>query len=139
MVINPMLLHKMLVIPLITIFLVLPHRQAMAPELNESQRGSAPVVAISSQVSRGEPAQKAQRRVMRVTAYTPSDKDMNDKGITADGEKALEGWTIAADSSIPLVHRSIFPSLEKRSRSRTGAALSRGIGWICTWMAEKMR
>ena len=72
-----------------------------------------PVVAISSQASRGEPAQRIESRVMQVTAYSLGDKGMNDKGITANGEKALEGRTIAADSSIPFGTQIYIPQLGK--------------------------
>jgi len=68
---------------------------------------SAPIV------SRGEPAQKVENRVMRVSAYTLSDKDMNGKGITASGEKVLEGRTIAADSSLPFGTQIYIPELGK--------------------------
>jgi len=135
MIISPIIFRKMMVIPLITIILVLLHGQGMAPEFNESQSGSTPVtviksssiadiflplhtasipvVTISSQVSRGEPAQRIESKMMRVTAYTRSDKGMNGKGITADGEKALEGQTIAADSSIPFGTQIYIPELGK--------------------------
>lgn len=161
MVISPILLRKIIIVPLITIILVLLNGQTMAPELNEYQRGStpvavikyssigdilsplrtasAPVVATNTQVSRGEPAQRVESRMMRVTAYTRSDKGMNGKGITANGEKALEGQTIAADSSIPFGTQIYIPSSGKRSRSRTGVVISRESDWICTWRAEKMR
>jgi len=133
MFISPMLLHKMVVIPLIMIILVLPGL-AMAPELNAYQRGWPPVavnkypaigdilsplrtaspsrVPINSQVSRGEPTQRIEHKMMRVTAYTRrDDKGMNGKGITANGEKALEGQTIAADSSIPFGTQIYIPEL----------------------------
>jgi rare lipoprotein A len=135
MVISSILLRKMVVIPLITIILVILNGQAMAPELNEYQSGStpiavvkyssicdilspfrtvpAPVVATISQVSRGKPAQQVESRTMRVTAYTSSDKGMNGKGITANGEKVLEGQTIAADSSIPFGTQIYIPELGK--------------------------
>lgn len=38
---------------------------------------------------------------------------MNDKGITASGEKALEGRTIATDSSIPFGTQIYIPKLGK--------------------------
>ena len=69
-------------------------------------------VHATSQVSRGEPAQ-IERRVMKITAYTARDKGMNGKGITANGEKALEGRTIAADSSIPFGTEIYIPALGK--------------------------
>ena len=85
---------------------------------------SVPVVAIrhistgdtlspSHQVSRGEPAQRVERRVMKITAYTARDKGMNGRGITASGEKALEGRTIAADSGIPFGTEIYIPALDK--------------------------
>ena len=85
---------------------------------------SVPVVAIrhistgdtlspSHQVSRGEPVQRIERRVMKITAYTARDKGMNSKGITANGEKAIEGRTIAADSSIPFGTKIYIPALGK--------------------------
>ena len=130
MIISPIIFRKMMVIPLITIILVLLHGQGMAPEFNESQSGSTPVaviksssiadvflplhtasipvVTISSQVSRGEPAQRIESKMMRVTAYTRSDKGMNGKGITADGEKALAGQTMAADSSNSIWNTDLY-------------------------------
>lgn len=72
----------------------------------------APVL-ISQQVSRGEPAQKVERRVMRVSAYSARDKGMNGTGITANGEKVLEGRTIAADPSIPFGTQIYIPELRK--------------------------
>lgn len=135
MIISPIVLRKLVFIPLITIIFVLQVGQAMAPELTEYQWGSTPVavikypsigdilspigtvptpvVAISSQVSRGEPAHRIERRMMRVTAYTRRDKGMNGKGITANGEKALEGQTLAADSSIPFGTQIYIPELGK--------------------------
>jgi len=41
------------------------------------------------------------------------DKGMNGKGITANGEKALDGQTIAADSSIPFGTQIYIPELGK--------------------------
>jgi len=139
MVISPILLRKMMVIPLITIISILLHGQAMAPELTQFQRASTSVamikyplsgdilspfriasvpvnptpVAISRQVSRGEPAPRIESRMMRVTSYTRSDKGMNDKGITANGEKAVEELTVAADSSIPFGTQIYIPELGK--------------------------
>ena len=85
---------------------------------------SVPVVAIrhistgdtlspSHQASRGEPAPRIERRVMKITAYTARDKGMNGKGITANGEKAIEGRTIAADASIPFGTEIYIPALGK--------------------------
>ncbi|HEY8911011.1 MAG TPA: 3D domain-containing protein [Desulfosporosinus sp.] len=132
---NPIFLSNMVVIPLITIILVLLPGQARATELNEYQKGSipvaaikytpisdipsplrpasAPLVAITRQVSRGEPAQKIESRMMRVTAYTGCDKGMNGKNVTANGEKALEGQTLAADPSIPFGTQIYIPALGK--------------------------
>lgn len=50
---------------------------------------------------------------MRVSAYTKNDKGMNGKGITANGERALEGRTIAADASIPFGTEIYIPKLGK--------------------------
>ena len=107
MVISRILLRKRMIIPLIIIISILVSGQGMAQELNDFQRISTPVgvikyssigdilspirrvpvpvVVINSQVSRGEPAQRVERRMMRVTAYTRRDKGMNGKGITANG------------------------------------------------------
>jgi len=125
----------MIVLPLITIILVVLYGQVMAQELNEDHRVStpvaftkyssivdvlsplrsipAPVVVNSRQASRGETAPKIESRIMHVTAYTESDKGMNGKGITANGEKAQEGQTIAADSSIPFGTQIYIPELGK--------------------------
>lgn len=135
MVISRIFLRKRIVIPLITIILVLLHGQAVERELNEYQRIFAPVAvikypsiveilsplrtvpvpvaAIGRQISRGEPAQRIESRMMRVTAYTDSDKGMNGKGITANGEKTLQGQTIAADSSMPFGTQIYIPELGK--------------------------
>lgn len=64
-------------------------------------------------MSRSEPVEKVERRIMRVTAYTSRDRGMNGKGITANGEKAVEGRTIAADSSIPFGTQIYIPELGK--------------------------
>ena len=64
-------------------------------------------------VSRGGPAQRVARRVMLVSTYTLGDKGMNGKGITASGEKVLEGRTIAANSSIPFGTQIYIPELGK--------------------------
>lgn len=50
---------------------------------------------------------------MRITAYTASDRGMNGKGITANGEHAIEGRTIAADQSIPFGTQIYIPELGK--------------------------
>ena len=75
--------------------------------------GAYLLTASAPIVSRGEPAQKVENRVMRVSAYTLSDKGMNGKGITANGENVLEGQTIAADSSIPFGTQIYIPELGK--------------------------
>ena len=72
-----------------------------------------PVLAPAKPISRGETAPTLERRVMRVTAYTASDAGMNGRGITASGEPAVEGLTIAADPSIPLGSRIYIPKLGK--------------------------
>lgn len=83
--------------------------QALAPELKESLPVSGPV----QQISRGEPVLTIERRVMRVTAYTANDKGMNGRGITANGERAQEGRTIAAPKEIPLGSEIFIPDLGK--------------------------
>ncbi len=65
-----------------------------------------------TQISRGE-APRIERRVMRVTAYSAKDKGMNGKKITASGEKAQEGRTIAADRSISFGAEIYIPALGK--------------------------
>ncbi|HBP63541.1 MAG TPA: hypothetical protein DD730_04565 [Desulfosporosinus sp.] len=73
-------------------------------------RTASPLTPV---VSRGEPAQTVERRVMRVSAYTIGDKGMNGEGITASGEKVLAGRTIAAHSGIPLGTQIYIPELGK--------------------------
>lgn len=51
------------------------------------------------------------RRVMRITAYTSNDFSMNGKGITANGERVLEGRTIAASECIPFGTEIFIPAL----------------------------
>ena len=60
-----------------------------------------------------EPVERVERRIMRVTAYTSRDRGMNGLGITANGEKAVEGRTIAADKSIPFGAEIYIPKLGK--------------------------
>jgi len=71
------------------------------------------VQAPVSQISRGEPAQKVERRVMRITAYTKNGKGMNGKGITTNGQRTIEGHTIAAPESIPFGTQINIPALGK--------------------------
>ena len=73
-------------------------------------RTASPLTPV---VSRGETAQPVESRVMRVSAYTTSDKGMNGEGITASGEKVQAGCTIAAHSSIPLGTQIYIPELGK--------------------------
>lgn len=98
------------VVVTVAILLVSP-KNVLAP--GHPYAALAPVIAISKQVSRGEPTQHVERRVMKITAYTARDKGMNGKGITANGEKALDGQTIAADSSIPFGTEIYIPALGK--------------------------
>ena len=65
------------------------------------------------QVSRSEPVEKVERRVMRISAYTAHDKGMDGKHITANGERTQEGRTIAADKSIPFGTEIYIPALDK--------------------------
>lgn len=48
---------------------------------------------------------------MVITAYTKSDRGMNGKGITANGERVQEGLTIAADPSVPFGTQIYIPKL----------------------------
>lgn len=80
----------------------------LAPELSRPEV-LVPVVSIS----RGEPAPRIERRVMKITAYTASDKGMNGLRITANGERVQEGRTIAADHSIPFNTQIYIPALGK--------------------------
>ena len=50
---------------------------------------------------------------MRVTAYTNHDRGMNGKGVTASGEHAVEGRTMAADDSMPFGAEIYIPALGK--------------------------
>lgn len=63
-------------------------------------------------VSRGG-SQTIEHRVMRITAYTAKDKGMNGLGITASGEKAIEGVTVAAPPDIPFGTQIYVPALDK--------------------------
>ena len=112
----------MALVILTAVILLAPSMNALLPE--HPYMASIPVVAIrhistgdnlspSHQVSRGEPAQRVERRMMKITAYTARDKGMNGKGITANGEKVIEGRTIAADSSIPFGTQIYIPALGK--------------------------
>ena len=112
----------MALVILTAVILLAPSMKALLPE--HPYTASIPVVAIrhistgdnlspSHQVSRGEPVQRIERRVMKITAYTARDKGMNGKGITANGEKVIEGRTIAADSSIPFGTEIYIPELGK--------------------------
>ncbi|WP_242831021.1 3D domain-containing protein [Desulfosporosinus meridiei] len=49
---------------------------------------------------------------MIVTAYTANDRGRDGKGITASGEPVKEGWTIAADPSLPFGTKIYIPKLE---------------------------
>lgn len=66
-----------------------------------------------TQVSRGDPEPKIERRVMKITAYTSRDKGMNGKGITSNGERVQKDRTIAADESIPFGTEIYIPALSK--------------------------
>lgn len=66
-----------------------------------------------TQVSRGDPEPKIERRVMKITAYTSRDKGMNGRGITTNGERVQEDRTIAADASIPFGTEIYIPALGK--------------------------
>lgn len=66
-----------------------------------------------AQVSRSEPVEKIERRVMRVSGYSAHDKGMNGKHITASGERTQEGRTIAADKSLPYGTEIYIPALDK--------------------------
>lgn len=65
------------------------------------------------QVSRSEPVERVERRVMRVSAYSAHDKGMNGKHITASGEHTQEGRTVAADKSLPFRTEIFIPALDK--------------------------
>ena len=53
------------------------------------------------------------RRVMRITAYIAHDKGMDGLGITANGERVLEGRTIAAAENIPFGTEIYIPELDE--------------------------
>lgn len=65
-----------------------------------------------SQISRGVPAPRTERRVMKITAYTKNDKGMNGRGVTTNGERVQEDRTIAADQSIPFGTEIYIPALD---------------------------
>lgn len=70
------------------------------------------LVRMSRVVSRSvEP--KIERRVMKISAYTKDDEGMDGRGICTNGEKAVEGRTIAADKSIPFGTQIYIPALDK--------------------------
>ncbi|MHB1651636.1 MAG: 3D domain-containing protein [Desulfitobacteriaceae bacterium] len=73
----------------------------------------AHIEATTKSISRGEPAQRIERRVMRISAYTAHDKGMDGRGITASGEQVEEGRTIAAPDSIPFGTQIYIPALDK--------------------------
>jgi rare lipoprotein A len=83
--------------------------QAQPTQLQLTQ--AQPTQTKATQVSRSMPAQKAEHRMMRVTAYSLLDDQSMNKGITASGEKVLEGRTIAADPSIPFGTQIYIPEL----------------------------
>lgn len=57
---------------------------------------------------------RVEKRVMRVSAYTAHDAGMDGRGITANGDKTIEGVTIAADPSIPFGTHIFIPALNKQ-------------------------
>ncbi len=69
---------------------------------------------------------RVERRVMRVTAYTSHDKGMNGKGLTASGERAVEGRTIAVPDSIPLGADIYIPALGKHYTATDRGGAIRG-------------
>lgn len=90
---------------------------------------------------------------MRVSAYTSRDKSMNGQGITASGERAVEGRTVAADKSIPFGTEIYIPALGQMYvvTDRGGAihgdrldlymerredALRFGVQWLEVWIKE---
>lgn len=64
------------------------------------------------EISRGN-TPKIERRVMVITAYTNCDPGMDGRGITANGEKTVEGRTIAAPPEIPFGTQIYVPELGK--------------------------
>lgn len=91
---------------LIMIIILMSPVVVQAPEYQQVETVTKPVV-----ISRGEPAPRIDRRIMRVTAYTNHDKGMNGLGVTANGELTLEGRTIAAPRDIPLGAQIYIPVL----------------------------
>ena len=87
-------------------------RDILAPTIPTTQ--TPDLAHLSHPVSRSEPAERVERRVMRVTAYTANGKQMNGKGITANGERAVEGRTIAAGKSIPFGAEIYIPEFGKK-------------------------
>lgn len=65
-----------------------------------------------NEISRGD-IPKIERRVMVITAYTNHDPGMDGLGITASGEKTVEGRTIAAPPEIPFGAQIYVPELGK--------------------------
>ncbi|MDP4158183.1 MAG: 3D domain-containing protein [Bacillota bacterium] len=96
----------------VTLIAISP-REVIAPILPKSMaldlvKSNRPVV-----VSRSLPKPRVEKRVMRVTAYSPIDKGMNGLKITASGEKAVEGRTVAADMKYSFGTQIYIPVLEK--------------------------
>lgn len=85
------------------LLLLLSPGQISAPEHTEVQTvtGSAHVMRSAQEISRGEEPMRVERVVMECTGYTNKDPGMNGLGITANGNKTQEWYTIAADPSIP--------------------------------------
>lgn len=107
----------MTILTIVAMMILVSPKIVLAPVMPERPEVSVPATSIS----RGEPTQRIERRVMRVTAYTARDKGMNGKGITASGEKALEGRTLAADQGIPFGSQIYIPAL-----NRTYIVIDRG-------------
>lgn len=76
--------------------------------------------------SRGGQMPEVERRVMRVTAYTKNDAGMNGKGVTASGERVIEGRTIAAPPEIPLGADIYIPALGKHYTATDRGGAIRG-------------
>jgi hypothetical protein len=62
-------------------------------ELGLAQESRPNIIHVgqASQISRGEPAERIERRVMAITAYTVNDEGMDGRGVTASGEMVEEG------------------------------------------------
>lgn len=105
------------------------------------------------QVSRSEPVERVERRVMRVTAYTKNDAGMDGRGITNNGEHVQQGRTIAAPDNIPYDTQIYIPSLGKtftvvdRGEAIYGNrldlyfdsrkdALAFGVKWLEVWIKK---